>query len=321
MDNYTHIPVLLEETIEGLNIKPNGIYVDCTMGGAGHSSEILKRLNNDGKLYCFDQDDYAINKGNERLSKIGSNYQIIKSNFYNIKKELSALGVEKVDGILYDLGVSSFQFDIGERGFSYHIEGDLDMRMDTNQYLKAYDIVNFYTFEELKNIFFKYGEEKYSGLIAKKIVKERENKLISTTTELSDIILSAVPSFVRRSGKHPAKKIFQALRIAVNDELNVFESSLNDALDILNVNGRIAVITFHSLEDRICKNIFKNKIDIDIPAGLPIKESDIIRAFKLINNKVITASKEELDINSRSHSAKLRIIERVCEGESRYGKF
>jgi 16S rRNA (cytosine1402-N4)-methyltransferase len=321
MDNYKHIPVLLNETIEGLNINPDGIYVDCTMGGAGHSSEILKRLSNKGKLYCFDQDDYAIKKGNERLSKIGTNYQIIKSNFYNIKQELSALGVDKVDGILYDLGVSSFQFDIGERGFSYHIEGDLDMRMDTNQYLKAYDIVNFYTFEELKNIFFKYGEEKYSGLIAKKIVKERENKLISTTTELSDIILSAVPSFVRRSGKHPAKKIFQALRIAVNDELNVFESSLNDSLDILNVNGRIAVITFHSLEDRICKNIFKNKIDIDIPAGLPIKESDIIRAFKLINNKVITASKEELDINSRSHSAKLRIIERVCEGESRYGKF
>ena len=321
MDNYKHIPVLLNETIEGLNINPDGIYVDCTMGGAGHSSEILKRLSNKGKLYCFDQDDYAIKKGNERLSKIGTNYQIIKSNFYNIKQELSALGVDKVDGILYDLGVSSFQFDIGERGFSYHIEGDLDMRMDTNQYLKAYDIVNFYTFEELKNIFFKYGEEKYSGLIAKKIVKERENKLISTTTELSDIILSAVPSFVRRSGKHPAKKIFQALRIAVNDELNVFESSLNDALDILNVNGRIAVITFHSLEDRICKNIFKNKIDIDIPAGLPIKESDIIRAFKLINNKVITASQEELDINSRSHSAKLRIIERVCEGESRYGKF
>ena len=321
MDNYKHIPVLLNETIEGLNINPDGIYVDCTMGGAGHSSEILKRLSNKGKLYCFDQDDYAIKKGNERLSKIGTNYQIIKSNFYNIKQELSALGVDKVDGILYDLGVSSFQFDIGERGFSYHIEGDLDMRMDTNQYLKAYDIVNFYTFEELKNIFFKYGEEKYSGLIAKKIVKERENKLISTTTELSDLILSAVPSFVRRSGKHPAKKIFQALRIAVNDELNVFESSLNDALDILNVNGRIAVITFHSLEDRICKNIFKNKIDIDIPAGLPIKESDIIRAFKLINNKVITASKEELDINSRSHSAKLRIIERVCEGESRYGKF
>ena len=321
MDNYKHIPVLLTETIEGLNIKPDGIYVDCTMGGAGHSSEILKRLNDKGKLYCFDQDDYAIKKGNDRLSMIGSNYQIINSNFLNIKSELSKIGVEKVDGVLYDLGVSSFQFDIGERGFSYHIEGDLDMRMDTNQYLKAYDIVNFYSFEELRDIFFKYGEEKYSGLIAKKIVKERENNLISTTTELSDIILSAVPSAVRRSGKHPAKKIFQALRIAVNDELNVFERSLNDALDILNVNGRIAVITFHSLEDRICKNIFKSKIDVNIPAGIPIKEEDITRAFKLINNKVITATDEELQVNNRSHSAKLRIIERVCEGESKYGKF
>ena len=321
MDNYKHIPVLLAETIEGLNINPDGIYVDCTMGGAGHSSEILKKLSDKGTLYCFDQDDYAIAKGNERLSKISSNYHIIKSNFLNIKSELSKLGVEKVDGVLYDLGVSSFQFDIGERGFSYHIEGDLDMRMDTNQYLKAYDIVNFYSYDELKNIFFKYGEEKYSGLIAKKIVKEREKKLIATTTELSDIILSAVPSFVRRSGKHPAKKIFQALRIAVNDELNVFENSLNDALDILNVNGRIAVITFHSLEDRICKNIFKSKIDVQLPSGIPVKESDIIRAFKLINNKVITATDEELKNNNRSHSAKLRIIERVCEGESKYGKF
>ena len=321
MDNYKHIPVLLNETIEGLNINPDGIYVDCTMGGAGHSSEILKRLSSKGKLYCFDQDDYAIKKGNDRLSKIGSNYQIINSNFLNIKSELSKLGVDKVDGVLYDLGVSSFQFDIGERGFSYHIEGDLDMRMDTNQYLKAYDIVNFYSFEELRDIFFKYGEEKYSGLIAKKIVKERESKLITTTTQLSDIILSAVPSAVRRSGKHPAKKIFQALRIAVNDELNVFENSLNDALDILNVNGRIAVITFHSLEDRICKNIFKSKIDVNIPSGIPIRDEDIIRAFKLINNKVITATNEELEVNNRSHSAKLRIIERVCEGESKYGKF
>ena len=320
MDNYKHIPVLLYETIEGLNINPDGVYVDCTMGGAGHSSEILKRLNGKGMLYCFDQDEYAIAKGEERLSKIGTNYKIIRSNFYNIKSELLKLGVEKVDGVLYDLGVSSFQFDIKERGFSYHMEGDLDMRMDTNQYLKAYDIVNFYSLDELRNIFFKYGEEKYSNLIAKKIVSEREKKTINTTTELSDIILSAVPSHVRRSGKHPAKKIFQALRIAVNDELNVFESSLLDALDLLNVNGRIAVITFHSLEDRICKQIFKSKVEVNIPSGIPVKEEDIIRAFKLINNKVIIASDSELELNSRSHSAKLRIIERVCEGESRYGK-
>lgn len=321
MDDYKHIPVLLYETIEGLNINPDGIYVDCTMGGAGHSAEILKRLNGKGMLYCFDQDEYAINKGEEKLSKIGSNYKIIRSNFYNLKTELYKLGVEKVDGVLYDLGVSSFQFDIKERGFSYHMEGDLDMRMDTNQYLKAYDIVNFYTYDELKNIFYTYGEEKYSALIAKKIVNEREKKLINTTTELADIILSAVPAHVRRSGKHPAKKVFQALRIAVNDELNVFESSLLDALDILNINGRIAVITFHSLEDRLCKNIFKNKIEVNIPSGVPIKDEDIVHAFRLINNKVITASESELNLNSRSHSAKLRIIERINEGESSYGKF
>lgn len=320
MDEYKHIPVLLNETIEGLNINPDGIYVDCTMGGAGHSSEILKRLSDKGMLYCFDQDDYAIKKGEDRLNQIGKNYKIINSNFYNIKTELQKLGVSKVDGVLYDLGVSSFQFDIGERGFSYHIEGDLDMRMDTNQYLKAYDIVNFYSMDELKNIFFKYGEEKYSALIAKKIVNERSKKLIETTTELSDIILSAVPSHVRRSGKHPAKKIFQALRITVNDELNVFEKSLNDALNILNVNGRIAVITFHSLEDRICKNVFKSKVEVSIPKGLPIKEKDIKRTFKLINNKVIVASDEELQNNNRSHSAKLRIIERIEEGDNNYGK-
>ena len=321
MDNFKHIPVLLEESIEGLNIKPDGIYVDCTMGGAGHSSEILKRLNENGMLYCFDQDEYAINKGNERLKKIGSNYKIIKSNFLYIKQELKKLNVERVDGILYDLGVSSFQFDIKERGFSYNMEGDLDMRMDTSQELKAYDIVNYYNFEDLKNIFIKYGEEKFSGLIAKKIVQERSKKEIKTTTELVEIILSAVPSYVRRSGKHPAKKIFQALRIAVNDELQVFEKSLTDALDILKVGGRIAVITFHSLEDRICKNIFKSKVEVNIPAGIPILEKDIKRTFRLINNKVIIASEEELEKNNRSHSAKLRIIERIEEGESSYGKF
>ena len=321
MDEYKHIPVLLNESIEGLNIKPNGIYVDCTMGGAGHSSEILKRLNEEGKLFCFDQDDYAISKGQDKLSKISSNYHIIKSNFVNIKSELQKLNINKVDGVLYDLGVSSFQFDIKERGFSYNMDGDLDMRMNTNQYLKAYDIVNYYSFDELKDIFYKYGEEKYSPLIAKKIVKVRETKEIKTTLELADIILSAVPSHVRRSGKHPAKKIFQALRIAVNDELNVFEKSLNDALSILNVGGRIAVITFHSLEDRICKTVFKNKVEVNIPAGIPILEKEIKRTFKLINNKVITASDVELKDNNRSHSAKLRIIERIEEGDNNYGKF
>ena len=320
MDEFKHIPVLLNETIEGLNINPDGIYVDCTMGGAGHSSVILSKLSKKGMLYCFDQDDYAIEKGKERLSKISDNFKIIKSNFLNLKNELEKLGIKKIDGVLYDLGVSSFQLDIGDRGFSYHLDADLDMRMDTSQYLKAYDVVNFYSYDELRNIFYQYAEDKYSNLIAKKIVKAREEKNIETTKELADIILSAVPAHVRRSGKHPAKKIFQAIRIVVNDELNVFEKSLNDALDMLNVNGRIAVITFHSLEDRICKNVFKNRVEVVIPKGLPIKEKDIVRTFRLINNKVITATDEELSYNNRAHSAKLRIIERIKEGENSYGK-
>ncbi|MCI5938896.1 MAG: 16S rRNA (cytosine(1402)-N(4))-methyltransferase RsmH [Bacilli bacterium] len=321
MEEYNHIPVLLNETIEGLNIKPDGIYVDCTMGGAGHSKEILKRLNANGKLVCFDQDDYAIKRGTENLQKISDNFIVIKSNFVNLINELQKIGINKIDGALYDLGVSSYQLDIGERGFSYHINADLDMRMDTNQYLKAYDIVNFYEYDELCKIFYKYGEEKYSNLIAKKIVKERAIKPIETTQELSEIILSAVPNHVRRSGKHPAKKIFQALRIVVNDELNIFEKSLKDALNILNVNGRIAVITFHSLEDRICKTVFKNKVDIVVPKGIAIKEKDIKRTFKLVNTKVITATEQELSYNNRAHSAKLRIIERVSEGENSYVKF
>lgn len=320
MDEYKHIPVLLNECIEGLNINPDGIYVDCTMGGAGHSSEILKRLTGKGHLYCFDQDDYAIEKGQERLSKIGNNYTIIKSNFVNLRDELMERGVKRVDGVLYDLGVSSFQLDIGDRGFSYHIDADLDMRMDTSQYLKAYDVVNFYSYDELRKIFFQYGEEKFSNLIAKKIVQEREKKYIQTTGELADIILSAIPARARRTGKHPAKKVFQAIRIVVNDELNVFEKSLNEALDILNVHGRIVVITFHSLEDRICKNVFKSRTEVTIPKGLPIKEKDIKRTFRLVNNKVITADQKELDVNNRAHSAKLRIIERIEEGVNSYGK-
>jgi 16S rRNA (cytosine1402-N4)-methyltransferase len=278
------------------------------MGGAGHSSEILKRLSNKGKLYCFDQDDYAIKKGNERLSKIGTNYQIIKSNFYNIKQELSALGVDKVDGILYDLGVSSFQFDIGERGFSYHIEGDLDMRMDTNQYLKAYDIVNFYTFEELKNIFFKYGEEKYSGLIAKKIVKEREKEPIERTVRLAQIIANSVPAAARRDG-HPARKCFQALRIAVNGELDVLKSVLDDAFDLLNKDGVLAIITFHSLEDLMVKHKFKEfTVGCTCPPDIPVCVCGKTPRGKVIHKKGIDPSSEELKENQRSRSAKLRTI-------------
>ena len=220
---YSHIPVMLYEAINGLNIKANGVYVDCTLGGGGHSSEILRRLNEGGMLYCFDQDDYAIERGTQTLKTVGNNFKVIKSNFSNIKEELEKLGVTKVDGILYDLGVSSFQFDIKERGFSYNQEAELDMRMDTNQYLKAYDIVNFYDYAELKRIFFTYGEEKYSANIAKKICMVREKEHIKTTLELAELIKSAIPAFARRKGGHPAKKVFQALRIAVNDELNAFD--------------------------------------------------------------------------------------------------
>ena len=311
MEPYKHIPVLLNEAIDGLNIKSDGIYVDCTMGGAGHSAEILKRFSPQGHLYCFDQDDYAINRGNLVLKEISNNYTIIKSNFVNIKEELNRLGVTKVDGILYDLGVSSFQFDIGDRGFSYNKDAVLDMRMDTSQYLKAYDIVNYYTYDELKKIFYTYGEEKFSANIAKKIVQERVKKPIETTFELVDIIKMAIPAFAKSKQGHPAKKVFQALRIAVNDELNVLEKSLQSALTMLNPNGRMVVITFHSLEDRICKQIFRDAVEVKIPKGLPIKESEIIKKYQLINHKVITAGDDELKINNRAHSAKLRIIEKL----------
>lgn len=308
---YSHIPVMLYESINGLNIKSNGIYVDCTLGGGGHSSEILRRLDEGGKLYCFDQDEYAIERGSSVLNGISNNYCVIKSNFSNLKEELEKLGVYKVDGILYDLGVSSFQFDIKERGFSYNQEAELDMRMDTNQYLKAYDIINFWEYSELKRIFFTYGEEKYSSNIAKKICMLREKAPIKTTTELAEIIKSAIPAFARRKGGHPAKKVFQALRIAVNDELNAFDKSLHDALTMLNKGGRIACISFQSLEDRICKQTFKEVTEVKIPKGVPIKASDIKQEYKIITNKPIVASSRELELNNRAHSAKLRIIEKL----------
>lgn len=305
-----HIPVLLTETIENMNIKEDGIYVDCTMGGAGHSSEILKRLKN-GHLYCFDQDEYAIKRGSERLSKISDKFTIIKDNFVNLKERLEELGVEKVDGILYDLGVSSFQFDIVDRGFSYNNDAPLDMRMNQESKLTAKDIVNNYTFEELKKIFYMYGEEKFSVQIARNIEKFRKEKPIETTFDLVEIIKKSLPAAVLRKKGHPAKQVFQALRIEVNNELNVFEKSLSNAFTLLNKNGRIAVITFHSLEDRICKQMFKEKVEINVPRGIPVKDCDIIREYKLINNKVIIASEEELEMNNRAHSAKLRVIEKL----------
>lgn len=305
-----HVSVLLNESIENLNIKEDGIYVDCTLGFAGHSKEILKRIKK-GKLFAFDQDGEAINYSKKILDQISGNYEIIKSNFAFIKSELNKRGIEKVDGILFDLGVSSVQLDEAERGFSFHKDAKLDMRMDTDQSFSAYDVVNDYSKEELETIFFKYGEEKYSRSIASAIVRERENKKIETTLELTEIIRESVPEKYRRT-HHPARKVFQAIRIEVNKELDVFTKALNDAIDMLNPGGRICVITFHSLEDRICKNIFKEKSEMDsIFKGLPDKDIPLEYRPELKLITKIKPSKKELEDNNRSRSSILRVAEKM----------
>ena len=305
-----HESVLLKETIESLNLKDDSIIVDMTLGFAGHSSQILKRIKN-GYLFAFDQDEEALAYSKDKLSTIASNFQIIDSNFVYAKDKLKELGVDKVDGILYDLGVSSPQLDEDYRGFSYRFDAPLDMRMDKDNKLTAKIIVNTYSYEDLKKIFKDYGESKFSSSIAKNIVKYRETKEIETTLELVDIIKDSVP-YKERIKKHPAKQIFQALRIEVNKELEVLEKSLNDSLSILNVGGRIAVITFHSLEDRIVKKKFNEITEIDpLSKGLPNIPLDKLPDFKLITKKGIKASKEELLHNNRAHSATLRVIERI----------
>ena len=305
-----HYSVMKQECIDNLNIKSNGIYVDGTIGLAGHSSEILKRLS-DGFLFGFDQDEYAINISNEKLKKIGTNYKLIRDNFVNMKERLSELGIEKVDGILLDLGVSSPQIDDAERGFSFMKDAVLDMRMDNRNNLTAKKIVNDYSFEDLTNIFFSYGEEKYSKSIANGIINYRNNKEINTTLELVEIIKSSVPMkyFINN---HPERKIFQAIRIEVNSELNVLNDVLPNAINLLNKGGRLCVITFHSLEDRIVKKIFKKYSEVDeIVKGMPYIPEEYKPLIKLVNNKPIIASFKEIDENSRSKSAKLRIIERL----------
>ena len=304
-----HYSVLLNESIEGLNIKPDGIYVDCTLGYGGHSSEILKRIPQ-GYLYSFDQDEEAIKYSTERLSKIGSNFKIIYSNFSNLKEKLEEIGVTKVDGIVFDLGFSSPQVDDESRGFSFMKDAPLDMRMDLNQEFSAQNVVNEYSEDKLRLIFFKYGEEKFSGSIAKNIIKSRP---INTTMELVKVIETSVPYKYFRE-HHPERKIFQAIRIEVNHELDVLESVLPDAIDLLKKNGRISVITFHSLEDRIVKQTFKKESEIsEIFSGL--REVDIPDEYKpkikLVNRKPILPSEEELRENRRSASAKLRVVERM----------
>ena len=305
-----HISVLLEESIDGLNLKEDGIYVDCTLGYAGHSSRILKKIIR-GCLFAFDQDVDAIDYSYKKLSEIGDNFSIIKSNFVNLKEELEKKEVYEVDGILFDLGVSSPQLDQGDRGFSYHQDAVLDMRMDRDNPISAYTVVNEYSESELARIFYQYGEEKYSRSIAKNIVKARSKKKIETTFELVEIIKNSMPEKAKRA-KHPARKVFQAIRIEVNHELDILEKTMNDALSLLKVGGRVAVITFHSLEDRIIKNIFKEKTMIDKRvSGLPNIPDEYLPDFKLVNTKAIVATDKELELNPRSRSAKLRIIERV----------
>ena len=309
--NNEHIPVLLNEVIENLNINPDGIYIDLTLGRAGHSSEILKRLSNKGKLIGFDQDIDAIQASIERLSKISSNFEVIKSNFENVKEDLLKRGITKVDGILADLGVSSPQFDQGDRGFSYRFDAKLDMRMDQNANLSAYEIVNTYSLIDLTRIFREYGEEKYAYEIAKRIVREREQKPVETTFELVDIIKRSLPSKELSKKGHPAKQVFQALRIETNRELEVLETMLKDGLELLSSKGRMAIITFQSLEDRIVKNIFKEvSTPKATPRWIPSLPEDQEVDYQLINKKVIVASEEELKRNPRSESAKLRVIER-----------
>ena len=305
-----HKSVLLNESIEGLNIRDGLIYVDCTLGYAGHSGKILKK-NKKGWLYAFDQDEEAIEYSNKKLSSIGSNFEIIHSNFVNLKKELNKRGIEKVDGILFDLGVSSPQLDNKERGFSYHNDARLDMRMDKDNPISAYEIVNNYKESELITIFYRYGEEKYSKSIARKIVEYRKTKPIETTLELVQIIKTGVPEKYKRE-THPAKRVFQAIRIEVNKELEVFESALKDAIDMLNVNGRICVITFHSLEDKICKEIFKKESEINkVFKNLPNIPYEYMPKLKIIGK--YTPTNLELGENNRSRSATLRVAEKIKE--------
>lgn len=305
-----HYSVMLAEAIDGLNIKPDGIYVDGTLGYAGHSSEILKSLTT-GHLYSFDQDEEAISYAKERLSKINDNFTIIHSNFANMKEKLTELGIDKVDGILFDLGLSSPQIDNAERGFTFMNDAPLDMRMDRTCKLTAEEVINTYTLDKLTDIFFIYGEEKMSKVIAKKIINERENKRIKTTKELVNIIERAVGAkYFNKS--HPERQIFQAIRIEVNSELTVLKSVLPDAIELLKTNGRMSVITFHSLEDRIVKQLFKKESEIDdLVKGLPNIPEEYKPKIKLINKKPILPTPEEIKENSRSKSAKLRIIERL----------
>ena len=308
---FNHVSVLLNECLEGLNIKENGIYVDGTLGGAGHSSEILKRLSNEGRLIGIDQDTDALKAAKERL-KDYSNVTFVHSNFSNIENVLNNLNIDGVDGILMDLGVSSYQLDEGERGFSYMKDAPLDMRMNRENDFSAYNVVNEYSEEDLYRIIRDYGEEKFAKRIASFIVENRQEKNIETTLELVEIIKNAIPAKARREGPHPAKRTFQAIRIEVNSELSILNKTIEDGVEKLNKGGRMAIITFHSLEDRIVKNKFRDlAVSCRCPKEFPVCVCGEKAKVKIISRKAIEPTKEEVEVNPRSRSAKLRIIEKL----------
>lgn len=308
---FKHISVLFEETIEGLAVRPDGIYVDGTMGGAGHGRAVCEKLSPEGRYIGIDQDEAAIQTGTERLAPFSDRVTIVRSNYSDMVSVVHGLGIDKVDGIMLDLGVSSYQLDTAERGFSYREDAPLDMRMDQRQQLTARDIVNDYSEMELFRIIKEYGEDRFAKNIAKHIVKEREKEPIETTWQLAEIIKHAIPAKVRATGGHPAKRTFQAIRIELNQELTVLEDSLNGMIDLLNPGGRLCIITFHSLEDRIVKNIFrKNENPCTCPPGFPVCTCGKVSKGKVITRKPILPSEEELEVNSRSKSAKLRVFER-----------
>lgn len=318
MAEFKHVTVLLKEAVAGLNVQPTGTYVDATLGGGGHTQAILQQLV-DGHLYSFDQDQTAIDYNKEHLKTAIEQQKLtlVEDNFRNIKTELNSYNVKHVNGVLYDLGVSSPQFDDAKRGFSYQHDAPLDMRMNQEQKLSAMEVVNEWSYERLVKILYRYGEEKFAKSIARKIEQRRKIAPIKTTFELVDVIKEGIPAAARRHGGHPAKKSFQAIRIAVNDELGALEESLEQALDLLDVGGRISVITFQSLEDRLVKTMFREKTSLsgDVPQGLPVIPAGMEPNFKLINKKPIVASDEELAANHRAHSAKLRIIKKIREGK------
>lgn len=310
---FHHVTVMLYETIDMLDVKPDGIYVDATLGGAGHSEYLLSKLSEKGHLYAFDQDQNAIDNAQKRLAPYIEKGMVtfIKDNFRHLKDRLHDLGVTEIDGICYDLGVSSPQLDQRERGFSYKKDAPLDMRMNQEAGLTAYEVVNHYDYHDLVRIFFKYGEDKFSKQIARKIEQAREQKPIETTTELAEIIKSAKPAKELKKKGHPAKQIFQAIRIEVNDELGAADESIQQAMDMLALDGRISVITFHSLEDRLTKQLFKEASTVEVPKGLPFIPDDLKPKMELVSRKPILPSKEELEANNRSHSAKLRVARKI----------